>query len=407
MAIEAELADGRILEFPDGTDPKVIQNTVKKLMGLAEPKLGDYVKDIPKALGRGATGLLETSAIGASALLPDEYEKAARKGIAGLAEPAKQYLAPSSQEVGESVSSKLFSGAGSTIPFFALGPAGLLGRAVGTGLGVSAGAGEARQAAEEKGATQEERRTATQFGAPTGLLDLLAPQIKIFKGLIGNALARGGVEGATEAAQKIAQNLIAKGVYDPKQDVLAGSGEEGTYGAGVGALTSLIVDLALGRKGRTSTATPAAQAVAPEQAAPEQVAQAPVVPMGGMSADRAAALRAEADAEAAATPPQLGYSPLPGVPKISTSGNVALTPDQELQSQYAPQPVRMTQEVWSTMSPEEQDAFAVKAQLDQQARIDAAQAETAGKKATETGFKGKLSESESEALGLVPKEKRK
>ena len=463
--------DGSLLKIngpEDATDEELIQIAERNYQPKKELKVSDYLKDVPKAVGRGATGLLETSAVGASALLPDEYEKAARKGISELAEPAKQYLAPSSQEVGESVSSKLFSGVGSTAPFFALGPAGLIGRAVGTGLGVAAGAGEARQAAEEKGATQEERRTATQLGAPTGLLDLLAPQIKLFKGLIGNALARGGVEGATEAAQKIAQNLIAKGVYDPKQDVLAGSGEEGAYGAGVGALTSLIVDLALGRKGRTSTATPAAQAAAPEQAAPEQVAQAPVVPMGGMSADRAAALRAEADAEAAAnapklalgmsqpftpvglpdgsvaltqldldnyereqfekqyapqpnlneavpaaTPPQLGYSPLPGVPKISTSGNVALTPDQELQAQYAPQPVtppvapRITQEVWSTMSPEEQDAFAVKAQLDQQARIDAAQAETAGKRATETGFKGKLSESESEALGLVPKEKRK
>jgi len=274
MAIEAELADGRILEFPDGTDPKVIQNTVKRLMAPAEPKISDYLKDAPKAIGRGATGLLETSAIGASALLPEEYEKAARKGIAGLAEPAKQYLAPSSQEVGESIPSKLLSGVGSTAPFFVLGPAGLLGRAVGTGLGVSAGAGEARQAAEEKGATQEERRTATQLGAPTGLLDLLAPQITLFKGLIGNALARGGVEGATEAAQKIAQNLIAKGVYDPKQDVLAGSGEEGAYGAGVGALTSLIVDLALGRKGRTSTTPPPPP---PPTALPAQP-EAPIIP---------------------------------------------------------------------------------------------------------------------------------
>jgi hypothetical protein len=33
MAIEAELADGRILEFPDGTDPKVIQEAVKRVMG--------------------------------------------------------------------------------------------------------------------------------------------------------------------------------------------------------------------------------------------------------------------------------------------------------------------------------------------------------------------------------------
>ena len=408
MAIEAELADGRILEFPDGTDPKVIQNTVKKLMGTAEPKLGDYLKDIPKAVGRGATGLLETSAIGASALLPEEYEQAARKGISSLAEPAKQYLAPSSQEIGESVSSKLASGVGSTLPFFALGPAGLLGRVAGAGLGVAAGAGEARQGAEAKGATPEERRLATQLGAPTGLLDILAPEVTLFKGIIGNALARGGVEGATEAAQKIAQNLIAKGVYDPKQDVLAGSGEEGAYGAGVGALASLIIDMTLGRKGRApANINPAAQAAAPEQAPPEQ--PVPQAPTGGLSAERAAELRAEADAEAAAkapklalemnqpftpvalpdgsvaltkqdldnyereqfekqyapqpnlnqavpaaTPPQLGYSPLPGVPKVSTSGNVALTPDQELQAQYAPQPVRVTQEEWNAMPPEKQ-----------------------------------------------------
>ena len=32
MTIEAHMADGRILEFPDGTDPQVIQATVKKLI---------------------------------------------------------------------------------------------------------------------------------------------------------------------------------------------------------------------------------------------------------------------------------------------------------------------------------------------------------------------------------------
>jgi hypothetical protein len=32
MAIRAELADGTVLEFPDGTDPQVIQNTVKNLI---------------------------------------------------------------------------------------------------------------------------------------------------------------------------------------------------------------------------------------------------------------------------------------------------------------------------------------------------------------------------------------
>ena len=468
--------DGSLLKIngpEDATDEELIQIAERNYQPKKERTLGGNLKEFGKGFIPGGIGLLETAGIGASALLEDDKEKIARKFIKEQAAAGKEYFTP---EAGyeESVGRKLGEGLGSTLPFFALGPLKGAGRTAGTGLGVAAGAGEARRAAEEKGATAEERSRATLLGAPTGLLDLMAPQITLFKGIIGNALARGGVEGATEAAQKIAQNLIAKGVYDPKQDVLAGSGEEGAYGAGVGALASLVMDLALGRRGRTTTDTKPSQA-APQQAPLEQeipaapeVAQAPVVPMGGMSADRAAALRAEADAEAAAnapklalgmnqpftpvglpdgsvaltqidldnyereqfekqyapqpnlneavpaaTPPQLGYSPLPGLPKISTSGNVALTPDQELQAQYAPQPVtppvtpRITQEQWSTMSPEEQDAFAVKAQLDQQARIDAAQAETAGKRATETGFKGKLSKSESEALGLVPKEKKK
>ena len=242
------------VRFPDDMSREdivsAIQNDILKEKK-PEPKFKDYLKDVPKAVGRGAVGLLETSAIGASALLPDEYEESARKGIAGLAKPAKEYLAPSSEEVGESVSSKLSAGVGSTLPFFLMGPAGLAGRVGAGALGVSAGAGEARQAAEAEGATKEQRSTATLLGAPTGLLDILAPNIAPFKSLLVTAAARGGVEGLTEAAQKVAQNLIAKGVYKPEQEILVGAGEEGAYGAGVGALTSLIVDMTLGRRAKT------------------------------------------------------------------------------------------------------------------------------------------------------------
>ena len=37
--IEAELHDGRVLEFPDGTDPQVVQATVKKMLGTQQPSL--------------------------------------------------------------------------------------------------------------------------------------------------------------------------------------------------------------------------------------------------------------------------------------------------------------------------------------------------------------------------------
>jgi hypothetical protein len=214
-----------------------------------ETTFGGNVKEFFKGVVPGAIGLAETAGTGIAALLPDDTEKSARekiKEIAGIAK--KPFEAGAGYE--DSVGRNLGQGLGSTLPFFALGPLGLAGRATGAGLGVAAGAGEAREAAEAKGATGEERRLATQLGAPTGLFDMLAPQIKPFRSLIGTAFARGGVEGATEAAQKVAQNLIAKGVYDPQQEILVGSGEEGAYGAGVGALASLIVDMTIGRKAR-------------------------------------------------------------------------------------------------------------------------------------------------------------
>lgn len=41
MPIEAELPDGRILEFPDGTDPSVIQSTVKRILGVSDGGVGN------------------------------------------------------------------------------------------------------------------------------------------------------------------------------------------------------------------------------------------------------------------------------------------------------------------------------------------------------------------------------
>ena len=430
MAIEAELADGRILEFPDGTDPKVIQSTVKRLLGQGETTIGGQAKELVKGVVPGAIGLLETAGVGASALLPDEYENKTREFIKGAATAGKKPFeaAPGYEE---SVGRKLGEGIGSTVPFFALGPAGLAGRVGAGALGVGAGAGEARQAAEAKGATGEERRTATQLGAPVGLLDMLAPNIGPMKSLITTALARGGMEGATEAAQKISQNLIAKGVYDPTQDVLAGSGEEGAYGAGIGALSSLLVDLALGRKARGTSTKPtpleSPLSTPEEENTPLAIGMnqpfTPVsLPDGSVAmtqedldayeqaqfegkyasqpADKLALGLSEpfspvalpdgsvaltkADLEAyeqeqfekqyapqpnlntvqpATTPPQLGYSPLPGVPKIAADGTVLLNEEQEFQARVAPQKTRITTEAWQAMSPEEQQSALLEAQM--------------------------------------------
>ena len=288
-ASDADVASAVMAQYPEAGTAAAPKTTA----------LG-HAKELFKGVVPGAVGLLETAATGASALLPEDMEKAARGKIAGLAASAK---APFAAAPGyeDAISRKIGEGVGSTAPFFALGPLGLAGRAAGAGLGVAAGAGEAREAAEAKGATGGERRTATLLGAPTGLLDILAPEIKPLKGVITTALARGGVEGATEAAQKIAQNLIAKGVYDPKQEVLAGSGEEGAYGAGIGALTSLILDMTLPGRGHAR----AAPIVKPPQAAAPGPQLAPEAPKGTQGAlFTPEEMGPEVKAPAAVTPPK-------------------------------------------------------------------------------------------------------
>ena len=54
MSVKAQLADGRTLEFPDGTDPSVVQSTVKKVLGQASPNSNasaDAPADTPDASG--------------------------------------------------------------------------------------------------------------------------------------------------------------------------------------------------------------------------------------------------------------------------------------------------------------------------------------------------------------------
>ena len=269
-----------------------------------ETTVGGNIKELFKGVIPGAAGLLETAGTGIAAILPEDTEKAARqklKEIAGVVKESETFKAAPGYE--ESVGRKFGEALGSTLPFFALGPAGIAGRVAAGGLGISAGAGEARERAEEAGATGGERRAATLLGAPTGILDILAPNIGPLRNMLRTALARGGVEGATEAAQQVSQNLIAKGVYDPNQPIFAGAGEEGAYGAGVGALSSLILDMTLGRRARL-----AAEARRKEQetAAPTPETEAAAAPAPEVTPTPTP------EAEAAAAPaPEVTPTPTP------------------------------------------------------------------------------------------------
>ena len=254
MAVYAQLADGRILEFPDGTDPAVVQATVKKVIASsakpAEPEttVGGQAKEFFKGIPAGAVSMLKQAGVGLSSALPLPARVPTREAVQETAAPAEEYFkaAPGYEEA---VLRKLGEGVGSTIPFFAAPFFGPASTAAGLGLAGLSGRGEARTRAEQAGATPEEIRKAESVGTAIGLSEMLAPGVGgQIKKLITRAFVRGGVEGAQESAAQIAQNLTAKGIYKPDQPIVEGAGEAGAYGFGVGALSSALIDMALGRR---------------------------------------------------------------------------------------------------------------------------------------------------------------
>tara|TARA_B110000503_G_scaffold19063_1_gene28351 strand:- start:39 stop:6650 length:6612 start_codon:yes stop_codon:yes gene_type:complete len=215
-----------------------------------ETTFGGNVLEAAKGVIPGAVGLLETAGTGIASMFDEDTEKAAResiKNIAGIAKKPFEAAPGYEDSVGRNIGQGLGSLA-AVAPLAFLGPAGIVG---GIGVGLAAGAGEAREAAEAKGATAEERGTATGLGTIPGAFDTIIDMtIAAFPGgraigFIKRALLSGGIEGATEAAQQVAQNAIAKGVYDPSQELIEGSGEQGAYGAGVGTIASLLLDMAI------------------------------------------------------------------------------------------------------------------------------------------------------------------
>lgn len=274
-----------------------VQDYYKRIGIAPETTVLGQVKEGFKGLIPGAVGLVESAAVGASALLPEDYEKTARGKIASIADAAKAPFAASAGYE-ESVGRKLGEAIGSTVPFLAAGPLGLAGRIGAVGLGVGAGAGEARGRAEQGGATAEQRSTATALGIIPGAMEVFAPfrilsripDAATAQGvqLVKRALVAGGEEAAQEAASGFAQNLIAKGVYKPEQELIEGLGEQAAYGGATGAIVQGLMDLALGRRARAAQPAPGtvpgetpierAERLAAEQAAAKAAAQPPAPP---------------------------------------------------------------------------------------------------------------------------------
>lgn len=260
------------------------------------PTIGGQLKEAVKGIVPGAIGLVEQAAVGASALLPDQYEAGAQEAIRGVAAAAKKPFAP---EAGyeESVGRKFGEAVGSFGPFLGLGALGVAGRVGAGALGVGAGSGEALTKAQQEGATPSQQSIATGLGAIVGLSELITPfriLSRIPEGEVLNAANRikrvalaGGEEAAQEAAAGLAQNLIARGVYKPEQQLVEGLGEQAAYGGAVGALAQGLLDVALGRRAKTAatpaqTTTPAVEEQATTAAVTQPAAPTTFAPVRGV-----------------------------------------------------------------------------------------------------------------------------
>lgn len=286
------------LTYPDSmSDAQIYADIDNRLMGLLTPKpktsaLGQ-VKEFGKQLIPGAGGLLEQAAKGVAGYGADVLQQkfgvgpGAEPVVGGISaltqkyvkEPLGEYFEPAP---GYEVAPKLGQAVGSVLGIAATRG---LGRTAPLATGMGAGAGEQVERAIEAGASPERRMQAAGMGALVGLTEALpielafARTMKLMPGsvmnqglqVVRNAALTGGVEAAQEAAQNFLQNLIAKNVYKPDQELIAGVGEGAAYGAGAGAIFQAALDLTVGR--RAVRATQKAQEAKTPQEAAEKVAE--------------------------------------------------------------------------------------------------------------------------------------
>ncbi len=186
--VEVQTLDGTVenVEFPSDMSAEEIEEVLRREfpsqdslaappdLPLALPEvdrtLSCYVGEVPRALGRGATNIVESIATGLSNILPEEEEQQARQAIARYADDFREPLLPK-EGYEDTLVTRLSEGLGSVAPFAAApllgGPFAL---PLAFGAGVAAQSGEAVQRAVQSGATEEESDKAGQLGIVPVLL---------------------------------------------------------------------------------------------------------------------------------------------------------------------------------------------------------------------------------------------
>lgn len=196
-------------------------------------RMGQGLSDIASASSRvmGNIGSYAGRTLGIDPLAAASDELTKRAGVVGEVHG----LPPGTPK-------DVLQGVGSSLPFFAAGGIpGLAGKTAAGLLGWAANAGSIYDEAIQSGATPHEALNAAHIAGPIGLTEMFgvggslgrAGRYKMIRAFIRTLLREAGEEGSQEAVQGALNNLIAKGLYDPKREVFANVG----YSALIGAIT--------------------------------------------------------------------------------------------------------------------------------------------------------------------------
>lgn len=267
--------DGRIhkIEGPEDADPQVLMQVVANQLAqqasandaalafgesYQDPDFIDYIEETGKGIIGGAINMGGTAVEGAAGMLGADADtlKSIERGTQAVSSP---FRADRGSE--EIFTRKLGEGLGSMATMVG---ATLINPYLGGAVAVTGGAGEAAQRAVSAGASDADITKSSWLGVGPGALEMLpiSKFIRAAKALetipdamtgvqrIKRAAGAGGIEAAQEAASNLAQNLIERGVYNPERGTLDGSFDSITVGGGVGAITQLLLDMALGRRSR-------------------------------------------------------------------------------------------------------------------------------------------------------------
>jgi hypothetical protein len=274
MPYQITLPDGSIGMIDDSVPKNRAMEAAEAAYPDAFPGIGEQLLGAPGELAKGfargfvdpVSGLLSTGYTGlrAAGMELDPFaETAVGKGLAGV----QEYLAPDYGTVSQ------FAGALGGLGSF-LVPGAALAKGLGRtatlgGMATGLGAEEARSRVEEARAEGIEVTPGQEFGvqlgggvigiselAPierlTGPLQAVLRGVKksdadmIAPGLFNSAkrmVETGGIEGLQEGMANVAQDLLAKGVYNPNLDVGESALGDAAMGASVGAFAQGAIEL--------------------------------------------------------------------------------------------------------------------------------------------------------------------